>query len=173
VTFPTRDVGIGAKMMVGFQPDEDLMVDPPLAGSMQAITGKATATSPLMGTVVGGVAPPAVDVDVTPVDVVVPSSDVPQPASSPSPATDSADRCLRMRQQGTGDGRSSGGIRVIAQTIGPHTDPAVGNRCPWAPLDLADHCVIRTSRVRHDHAGPADRTGGKGDDRRAVRSSER
>ena len=131
MTFPTREVGTGARMMVGFQPDGALMADPPLDGSVQAITGKATATSPMTGTVVDGAPPTVVEVGLTLVDAVVPRSDVPQPASSAEQATQRTDNFLPVRHRGANGGWSTEGIDVMGQTIGPHAFAPVGNRCGY------------------------------------------
>ena len=67
--------------MVGLHPDRDLIGAPPLLGLLQATTGKATATSPLTGTVVVG-PPEPVDEDPCAVDDVAASREVPHPVSA-------------------------------------------------------------------------------------------
>ena len=163
-------------MMVGFQPDEALMADPPFAGSVQVMTGKATATSPLTGTVVGALPPapppplppPGIEVEVTPVEAVVPSNDVPQPVSSERPAMQSNGRCPGVCRRPANGGRSTVGIDVIGQTIGPHGLAPVGNRSRQPKSAIKGGNRYRSRRwVRYRQAqGPARPCGAGRPDRR-------
>jgi hypothetical protein len=113
-------------MIVGFQPDADLMALPPLAGSVQATTGKATAISPLTGTVVVVALPDAVEVEMTPVDEVEPRRDVPQPARTTRPAAANADSGRPVvRRVG-----SRLGLRIIIPDDRPGHRADEGTRAP-------------------------------------------
>ena len=124
---PTREVGTGAVMIEGFQPEEALMAAPPSEGSVQATTGNATATSPLIGTVVDGAAPVVDVVEPSLLDPVEPMTEDPQPASSAQPATAVA-RLPRRRLTGRGV-RSTNGVRVMSvddRPAQPCSDSQVG-----------------------------------------------
>ena len=63
------------------------MATPPYAGSVQATTGKATATSPSTGTVVGGAPGEVVFDESAPVEEVEPRRELPHPVRRVSPST--------------------------------------------------------------------------------------
>ena len=83
-------MGTGANRMVGFHPLVALMGAPPLAGSVHATTGNATATSPFTGTVVEGLSDAVPSADGPPVDDDVPRRLLPHPASIDRPRTATA-----------------------------------------------------------------------------------
>ncbi len=72
---------------MGLHPLAALIGASPLAGSVQATTGNATATSPFTGTVVDGLPDELVSADGPPVVVDEPRRLLPQPASINSPRT--------------------------------------------------------------------------------------
>jgi len=99
--------------MDGFQAPCAGTAAPTRPGAPQVTTGKATATSPLTGTVVDGVLDDDTDVAVPVVDVV-PRSEEPQPASTVSPSAVNAG----MSRAWVGrDRREWAGSRVTSPTI--------------------------------------------------------